>query len=612
MRLARLDLRTGEGADVSLDRIPVIARGERVPFEADGYAGDASVEMTMTSEPIQLGTFVSDSTGHAEGTVEISADAPAGFHTLWMAGPDAAHGSRIATRPIFIRASVDDADGDGLPDDEDNCDVAVNPDQADRDDDGVGDACVEIVGGGGGSENAAPVLELIDDQEVAEGDELTIPIVATDADGDEVTVTVGEAPAWATIVDIDGTPTPSAKPASGDEGVYQMTVLADDGRGGIASMVVSVTVTGPVVAGCHRVAGRPGRMQRAHQQPQRAHAGDCRRERRQHRSHARRAGVRQRGRQPHQSETDHPGDTPPQSACGRDVNRAPTAGDTTVNVEEDGTVDIQLDASDPDGDDLAVTVIAGPSNGTLTGEGLRRTYTPAPDWHGTDTFTFRVDDGSEAAQATVTARVAPVNDAPVAVGAHVEAQMRQATSVRLVAVDIDDDELRYEITRQPAHGTLSAVDGNRVTYTPAGWYRGEDRFSYRVLDPSGEADEAHVVVSVGDIQRECTIVGTERRDTLRGTKADDVICGRGGQDLIIGGRGDDVLLGGDGRDTILGGPGDDLLDGGPGNDRLFGGPGNDLLRGAAGNDRLFGGPGRDELEGGPGRDWLDGRRERRR
>jgi len=34
-----------------------------------------------------------------------------------------------------------DRDGDGIPDDEDNCPTVFNPDQADRDDDGIGDAC---------------------------------------------------------------------------------------------------------------------------------------------------------------------------------------------------------------------------------------------------------------------------------------------------------------------------------------------------------------------------------------------------------------------------------------------------------------------------------------
>jgi len=42
---------------------------------------------------------------------------------------------------IWLLALVDDADGDGIPDAEDNCVAVPNPDQADLDGDVVGDVC---------------------------------------------------------------------------------------------------------------------------------------------------------------------------------------------------------------------------------------------------------------------------------------------------------------------------------------------------------------------------------------------------------------------------------------------------------------------------------------
>src|SRR5205823_4492392 len=44
---------------------------------------------------------------------------------------------------VFIRTAsfTIDADGDGIPNNLDNCPFTANPDQADRDGDGIGDAC---------------------------------------------------------------------------------------------------------------------------------------------------------------------------------------------------------------------------------------------------------------------------------------------------------------------------------------------------------------------------------------------------------------------------------------------------------------------------------------
>jgi hypothetical protein len=53
-----------------------------------------------------------------------------------------------------------DDDDDGIPDDSDNCEFTANEDQADSDDDGVGDACTEGFGddsGGSGYDDEGNV-----------------------------------------------------------------------------------------------------------------------------------------------------------------------------------------------------------------------------------------------------------------------------------------------------------------------------------------------------------------------------------------------------------------------------------------------------------------------
>ncbi len=98
----------------------------------------------------------------------------------------------------------------------------------------------------------------------------------------------------------------------------------------------------------------------------------------------------------------------------RPVNDVPVAKGQAVATDEDTPLPIALVASDVDGDSLSYTIVAAPAHGTLTGSGPSRTYTPAANYNGPDSFTFRVNDGqADSNVATVAITVRPVNDAPV-------------------------------------------------------------------------------------------------------------------------------------------------------------------------------------------------------
>jgi Tol biopolymer transport system component len=67
--------------------------------------------------------------------------------------------------------------------------------------------------------------------------------------------------------------------------------------------------------------------------------------------------------------------------------------------------------SDLDGDTLAATLVSGPAHGVLLlGADGGFTYAPAPDFNGTDSFTYRAADGALGTLATVTFTVTPVDD----------------------------------------------------------------------------------------------------------------------------------------------------------------------------------------------------------
>ena len=157
------------------------------------------------------------------------------------------------------------------------------------------------------------------------------------------------------------------------------------------------------------------------------------------------------------------------------VNDAPVAYGGEVATDEDIPLAISLFAYDVDGDDLSYTVVTAPSHGTLstidpdTGE---TSYTPAADWYGTDTFTFKVNDGLlDSDTATVTIVVNPVGDqVTLTLGKYLLADGQDSCSVSLYVVDENDDPLPNEtVTLSTTGGTLTdttlITDANGVAST---------------------------------------------------------------------------------------------------------------------------------------------------
>ena len=143
------------------------------------------------------------------------------------------------------------------------------------------------------------------------------------------------------------------------------------------------------------------------------------------------------------------------------ANTPPTANAQSISVVEDGALAITLSGNDPEGSSLSYTIVTVPGFGSLTGTPPNLTYTPAANFNGADSFTFRVNDGLlDSPVATVAITVTPVNDAPLISGAPSTGVIAgTAYSFTPTASDVDGEPLTFSIVNQPAWATFSSSTG---------------------------------------------------------------------------------------------------------------------------------------------------------
>lgn len=178
------------------------------------------------------------------------------------------------------------------------------------------------------------------------------------------------------------------------------------------------------------------------------------------------------------------------------LNDPPAAGGLTITTAEDTPTTVLLAGSDPDGDTIAFIVVTPPAHGALSGTGPNLTYTPAENYHGPDSFTYKTNDGTfDSNTAIVAITVTPVNDAPVAEPLSVTMLSNGAVDIVLSAADVDGDALTFIIVTPPAHGALSGT-APHLTYTPAQGYAGPDSFTFKASDGFLESEAATVAVTI--------------------------------------------------------------------------------------------------------------------
>jgi hypothetical protein len=182
------------------------------------------------------------------------------------------------------------------------------------------------------------------------------------------------------------------------------------------------------------------------------------------------------------------------------LDLVPVAKSQAVSTAEDATVAVTLTGTDPQSDTLTYTIVTAPALGSLSGTAPNLVYTPRANANGTDSFTFKVNDGSfDSELATVAVTVTPVADAPIASNQDVSVRESTATVINLQAVDADGDAITYTVVSQPTLGVLSGTAPN-LTYTPKLNAQGNDTFTFKVSDGALESAVVTVRITIGTVE----------------------------------------------------------------------------------------------------------------
>ena len=161
-----------------------------------------------------------------------------------------------------------------------------------------------------------------------------------------------------------------------------------------------------------------------------------------------------------------------------------------------------LRATDPENDKLTFSMTGAPLDATLDPVTGAFAWTPARNASGTYAITFTASDGNLQSSETVTLTIANANQAPVFVTQGLQL-VREGSDVvfKVVGADPDGDPLLLSVVTGLPQGALFVPATGEFQWTPGYDQAGDHAIKFRAIDPSGAATDMTVIVRVADINR---------------------------------------------------------------------------------------------------------------
>jgi len=218
------------------------------------------------------------------------------------------------------------------------------------------------------------------------------------------------------------------------------------------------------------------------------------------------------------------------------VANPPTALPDSYGTDEDldlvvtAALGVLNNDSDPQAVPLVAELVAGPGSGsvTLSADGSF-SYSPAPDYSGPDSFTYRASNGSRYSNTTtVSIVVAELNDPPIAdpdaYDVDLDSLLLVPAAAGVLANDLDPEAavLSAILVADVLDGSLDLQSDGGFSYLPSPGFMGTDSFSYLADDGADVSSVVLVTITVGGSPLSVGLVAHWPMDAGSGPIADDV------------------------------------------------------------------------------------------
>ena len=176
------------------------------------------------------------------------------------------------------------------------------------------------------------------------------------------------------------------------------------------------------------------------------------------------------------------------------VSDVPTANNVSLEANYNGSAVVNLSGTDPNNLNLTYSIVNQPSNGTITENNGVFTYTPNQDWSGSDSATYKANNGTYDSN-TASISLVVYSDVPTANDISASCEQNGSVDLGFNGNDPSNLPLTFSIVAQPTHGNIIETNGV-FTYYPETDFIGSDTATYLANNGTYDSNIANITIDV--------------------------------------------------------------------------------------------------------------------